>query len=42
MGTNNRYLYVSPEIVEIDIEPDNIICTSEFDGQIESITEEDW
>lgn len=41
MENKDRSQYTSPEIHVIDIEAENIICTSPG-GDIEPITEEDW
>lgn len=43
MENKNNSIYVSPNIRVVNVNTESIICVSvDYDGQIESISEEDW
>ena len=43
MDKNSGSFYISPEVYILDIDINRIICASgDYDGQLESISEEDW
>lgn len=40
---DKKVFYVSPDLVEVELNPEGVLCTSESDGQIDQLKEgPDW